>query len=149
MIHSDECIYSKLCHIIWKNPTVYKNLVFLMGGFHQIRVMQRILYKRYYSRGIGPLLVDAETIAKGSCAQAMEGRHYYRCLRVHKELFDALVQLRFEKIKSTSTDDHLFRALKKLRNTPGPVALNELLSLKSYNQLVKEITKFAVNFLSI
>ena len=40
-----------------------------MGGFHQLMVMQKIIYNRYY-----------------------------RCMRIHKEAFDALVQLRAENI---------------------------------------------------
>ena len=43
--HSDELVYSKLCDILWKNPDLYSKIILLMGGFHQLRVMQRILYK--------------------------------------------------------------------------------------------------------
>ena len=80
-VHSDELVYSKLCHILWKNPELYKKVILLMGGFHQLRVMQKILYKRYNCRQMQQICVEAEIIAKG--------RHYYRCLRVHKECFDA------------------------------------------------------------
>ncbi len=41
-VHSDEAVYSKLCHILWKNQDLYKNIVLLMGGFHQLRVRQKI-----------------------------------------------------------------------------------------------------------
>ena len=37
-VHSDEMVYSKLCDILWKSPPVYKNLILLKGGFHQLRV---------------------------------------------------------------------------------------------------------------
>ena len=42
--------------------------------------------------------VDAGTIAKGSSEKAFEGRHYYRCMRVNKEMLDALIQYRMEQI---------------------------------------------------
>jgi len=45
--HSDEQVYARLAHILWKFPEVYKDIVILMGGFHQLRVRQRILYKRH------------------------------------------------------------------------------------------------------
>ena len=98
-IHIDEMVYSKLCHIIWKNPELYKCIVILMAGFQQLRVKQRLIYKCFNCIGIKDWCVDAEVIAPSSAAQAMEGGHYYRCMRLHKECFDALVQFRFEKVK--------------------------------------------------
>ena len=71
-----------------------------MGGLHQLRVKQRLLFKRYSFRGMKEWRVDAETIADGSADQAFEGRHYYRCMRIHKERFDALVKMRTEQITS-------------------------------------------------
>ena len=92
-VHTDELVYSKLCNILWKNPQLYKNVILLMGGFHQLRVMQKILYKRYNCRQMQQICVEAGTIVQGSSDQAFEGRYHYRCLRVHKESFDALVQI--------------------------------------------------------
>ena len=96
---TDEMVYSKLCHITWKNPELYKCNVILIGGFHQLRVKQRLIFKRINCICIKNWCVDAGVIAPGSAAQAVEGRHYYRCMHVHKECFDALVQFRFEKVK--------------------------------------------------
>ena len=98
-VHVDEMVYSKLCHIIWKNTELYKCIVILMGGFHQLRVKHRLIYKRFSYIGIKDWCVDAGVIAPSSAAQAVVGRHYYRCMRLHKECFDALVQFRFEKVK--------------------------------------------------
>ena len=52
--HSDEAVYSKLCHILWKNPSLYTNIVVLMRGFRQLRVKKKLLYKPYFSRGYQP-----------------------------------------------------------------------------------------------
>ena len=49
-IHSDEAVYSKLCHILWKTQELYKQLIFLMGSFHQLRVRQKLIFKRYQCR---------------------------------------------------------------------------------------------------
>ena len=97
-VHSDEMVYSKLCEILWQNKDIYNQIILLMGGFHQLRVMQRLLYKRHFTKGYREWCVDAKTIAEGSVDQAFEGRHYYRSMRMHKECFDALVQFRIEKI---------------------------------------------------
>ena len=40
----------------------------------------------------------SNTVTLGSAAQAMEGHHYYRGMHLHKECFDELVQIRFEKV---------------------------------------------------
>ena len=41
-VHADETVYSKLCHIMWKNPELYKCIVTLMADFQQLRVKQRL-----------------------------------------------------------------------------------------------------------
>ena len=97
-VHADEIVYAKLCHILWKDRELYKNVLLLIWGFHQLRVMQHLIYKRYHCRGMQQWCVDAEIIAKGSAEQAFEGSHFYRCMRMHKEYFDALVQLRNQQI---------------------------------------------------
>ena len=38
------------------------------------------------------------TIALGSADSAIEGRHYYRRVRIHKEMFCALVQHKIEDV---------------------------------------------------
>ena len=49
--HSDEQVYAQLYHIIWKEPQVYQKIVVLMGGFHQLRVRQKLIYKRHHMIG--------------------------------------------------------------------------------------------------
>ena len=91
-----------------------------MGGFHQLRVMQKILYKRYNCRQMQQIRVEAEIIARCSSDQAFDVRHYYRCLMVHKECFDALVQLRIEELTNnhSAKSPDLFARLQKLRRMP-------------------------------
>ena len=100
-----------------------------MGGFHQLRVMQQILYKRYNCRQMQQICVEAEIIAKGSSDQAFEGRHYYRCLRVHNECFDALVQLRIEGLTNNHSDTSpdLLGRLQQLRRSPTTDTLNNVM----------------------
>ena len=71
-----------------------------MGGFHQLRLKQRLIYKRSNCTGIKEWYIDVGIILPGSAAQAIEGDHYNRCMNLHQECFDALVQCRFEKMKS-------------------------------------------------
>ena len=84
-------------HILRKFPDVYNRVIVLMCGFHQLRVPQRQIYKRYACLGFKSWFIDSEVIAKGSADQAIEGRHYYRSMRMLKESFNVLVQYSFEK----------------------------------------------------
>ena len=72
-----------------------------MGSFHQMRVFQRVLFKRYNCLGLQDWFVDSGTIAAGSVSQALEGRHYYRSIPLHKEGVD-LVHGRVEDITNKS-----------------------------------------------
>ncbi len=101
-----------------------------MGGFHQLRVMQRFIYKCYHCRGMQPWCVDAEIITKGSAEHAFEACHYYSCMRIHKECFDALVQLRIEQItkQNTKINPVLKEKIKVLGQNPSKESLNQVLS---------------------
>ena len=46
-VHADEQVYARICQLIWKYKDKFKSVVPLMGGFHQLGVFQKILYKRY------------------------------------------------------------------------------------------------------
>ena len=85
-IHADEAVYSKILHIMWKHGDSFKRIIPLMGGFHQLLVMMKILYKRYGVMGHAKWFKDAQVIASGSVDQAMEDRNYYRafdCTKKH------------------------------------------------------------------
>ena len=85
--------------MIWKNPELYKCIVMLMHGFHQLRVKQRLTYKLSSFIGIKEWCIDDGVIAPGSAAQAMEDNHYYICMHLHKECLGELGQFRFERVK--------------------------------------------------
>ena len=62
-----------------------------MGGSHQLRVMERLLYKCHFPRVYKELCVDAKTIAEGSIEKALEAHQYYQNVRKHKECLEAIV----------------------------------------------------------
>ena len=77
-------VYSKVCHIIWKNPELYNYIVLVTGGFYQLLLTQRLIYKHFNCIGIKEWCIDVGIIAPGSAAQAMEGHHYYKCMHLRK-----------------------------------------------------------------
>ena len=139
--HADEQVYAQLAQIIWKHGEYYKNVIILMGGFHQLRVAQRLLYKHFGCLGYKEWFIDAGTIASGSADKACEGNHYYRSMRLHKEGFDALVQYRTEQIteKYTKVDTDLLKNLKELRGQPSTAALHAVTCMESFKVLKNDI----------
>ena len=99
-----------------------------MGGFHQLRVKQKLLFKHNFCCGFKEWSIDAGVIAHGSADQAWEGRHYYQCMHVHKECFDALVQYKFEELTSSlaNIDGELKTSLIAIRKEPSSETLNDL-----------------------
>ena len=53
-----------------------------MGGFHHVRVRQKIINKQHNIIGFRKSLTDA----------GVGGRHYHMNMRINKELFCVLVQ---------------------------------------------------------
>ena len=61
---------------MWNHKDLYSKIVPIMGGFHQMRIFQRVIFKRYNCLGLQIWFVDSGKIAAGSVSQAFEGRHY-------------------------------------------------------------------------
>ena len=58
---------------MWKDTSLYKNVIILMGGFHQLRVRQKTIHKRHAVKGYQSWCTDSKTIAIGSSDAAIEG----------------------------------------------------------------------------
>ena len=112
-----------------------------MGGFHQLLVMQRLLYKRYGCVGFKKWFEDSKNIASGSVDKAIEGRHYYRCMRIHKESFDAIVQTKSEAVTNnyTNIDQHLVSELVSLRENPNENTVESIFELNDFCSLKKKL----------
>ena len=72
--------YSKLREIPWKNKEIYTKISLLMGGFHQLRIKQPLLYKCRFRKGYRERCVDAKTIAEGSIEVCKCIRSVLTCL---------------------------------------------------------------------
>ena len=138
--HADKLVYARLAHIIWKYPERYKNVVILMAVFHHLRVRQKILHKRYACLGFKTWFVDAGVIAEDSADMALEGRHYYRNMRLS---FNALIQHR---VKSLTEDyacvnNELLDNLQRLRGIPSLENVDPIISSDTFSDLYNRIFK--------
>lgn len=130
--HADEAINSKMLMISWLNQERYDKIIPILG-FHTILVNLKILFKKYSCLGLSDWWVDAAAIADGSVAQAFEGRHYARTVRLHKQSFEALLRHRIgsENIES-KLDMDMKEVIAKLRHNPNPENLNLPLGLPGF-----------------
>ena len=46
-VYTHEQVYARILHIIWKHRDLYSKIISIISGFHQMRVFQRVLFKRY------------------------------------------------------------------------------------------------------
>ena len=138
--HSDEAIYCKMVLLQWLNEGRYEKVVNLLGGFHTIMVKLKIMYKKYGALGFREWWVDAGAIAEGSSIQAMEGRHYFRAIRLHKQSFEALLRYRMKKMGDVSLFGADFRhLLGLLRCRPTPLELDLLMSTPEFESLCTDL----------
>ena len=81
-------------------------------------------------------------LAPGSVEKAFSGYHYYRCMRLPKESFDALVQYRAEQHTDNYSNMNrvLIESLKDIQKNPSTEGLDELVSSENFLQLYQEIT---------
>ena len=134
--HSDEAIYCKIVLLQWIHEEKYDKIVNLFGGFHTIMVKLKIMYKKYGALGFRDWWVDAGAIAEGSSVQAMEGRHYFRAIRLHKQSFEALLRYRIRNMGDVSLFGEEFRhSVEKLRCNPSASALDVFMSNPEYQKL--------------
>ena len=112
-----------------------------MGGFHQLRVRQKQIHKRYACLDFKSWFVGSGVIAKGSADQAIEGRHYYRSMRILKESFNALVQYSFEKAMLENGDDfsEIKNVILNLRKETTSANLEAVLQHFSFEVVVEKI----------
>ena len=52
-------IHSALIYLIWKDKDLYTNILSILGGFHQLKVTEKKLYKRQQCIGYKDSFVDS------------------------------------------------------------------------------------------
>ena len=155
--HSDEQVYDRLCHIIWKKPTRFQAVILLMGDFHQLTVRQKTIFKRHNIMGYHKWLTDAGVVAAGYADAAVEGRHYYSNMRISKELFCVLVQHKVETLTSKyqEMDFELKNQFIGLTQDSGLEKIAAIMKNEAFNVLFSQImddtvgteTKMTIYFL--
>ena len=122
----DEAIYSKMLMIVWLHEGKYDKLLPLIGGFHTLLVYLKMLHKKYACLGFQQWWVDTNAIKEGSVSHAIEGRHYYRGIKLHKQSFNALMRCKINGNPPIAKD--MKNAIANVRKTPTQATLKHCYS---------------------
>ena len=94
----DMPTYKLVTQLKEENPHQFKDIVPILGTFHQQMSYIYAIYKRFKGSGMADTQVTAGIVAEGSVDQALQGRHYRRgqqCILLWRE---ALIHLHLQKI---------------------------------------------------
>ena len=109
-----------------------------MGGFHTILVNLKILGKKFACLGLRNWWIDAGIIAEGSLDKAMDGRHYHRSVRLHKQSFEALLHFRIKQLTTVHVlDNDLKESVAALRVKQSSATLASVLAQPAFQLLVE------------
>ena len=89
----DQALYAKATGIVWKCPDMFKGIVLRMGVFQTICTLLSSLGKRFQDAGLRDICIESGVIAEGCVSGVLDGRRYYRSVRFHKLMYEALQRL--------------------------------------------------------
>ena len=141
--HCDEAVYSKLLQIIGKHGDQFSKVIPPMGGFRQVLCLQKAIYKRYACLGLDKWITGVATIKSSLVAEkTVHVLHYNTSIRVYKEIFDAIVQMRMEDITNmyVNIDEELLSNLINLRKSTCAENMSEIVVIEEFQILEKDIT---------
>ena len=71
---------------------LYASVIPILRRFHQLSVIQILLYKHHKCMGNKDWFADSGINAQGSADQGCEGIHYFHSMCLHKEGLGAIAQ---------------------------------------------------------
>jgi len=142
----DMPTYKIIVQLKSENPELFKNIIPILGAFHQQMSYIYAVYKRFKGSGIAETLVAAGVVVEGSVDQALRGKHYRRGIRCIMLWREALLHARLKKIIELGKQSEVIKSsLDILRNalTETQEALhkahNDLQEDDDIKQLINEV----------
>ena len=128
--------YKLIVELKAENPDKFKNIVPILGAFHQQMSYIYAIYKRFLGSGISDILVAAGVIVEGSVDQALRGKHYRRGLRCIMLWREALIHKRLQKVlgRKDLSDD----TIDKLNVLKRALGESKVILAEAYGDLVDD-----------
>lgn len=134
----DQAIYAKVQHIRWKDDEMKEKLIIRLGAFHAIMSFCGTIGKRFNNSGFQDILVESDVIGPSSINGIVSGKHYNRCMTVHKVLYEALERMRFSAFLRSLDDieeEHIRSFIERFR---GNVLSSEQVCQSPVMELISE-----------
>ena len=94
--------YVHIVELKSENSVQFKDIVPVLGPFHQQLSFIYCIYKRFRGSGIADVHVSADVIVEGSVDQALRGKHYRRGVRCIMLMREAPIHARLKELLSSS-----------------------------------------------
>ena len=109
--------YKTIIQLKAENAQMFKDIVPILGAFHQQMSYMYAVYKRFKGSGMADTSVTAGVVVEGSVDQALRGKHYRRGVRCIQLWRKALINKRLAKIlEHEELSEDIKENLKTLRN---------------------------------
>ena len=138
----DKAVCSKLLHIIRNNRDEFKKVIPIMGRFHQLLCLQKVIYKRYACLGLETWITGARTTTPVSAAEkTVQGLHYNTATPADKEILDAVLHMQNENIENNYNriDEFLKQNLVKLTKNTDISNVANVFQLCGFKKLKEKI----------
>lgn len=122
VITCDLAIYEIILALRSKDPKSYEKVVPRLGGLHIAMNFLGAIGYLMKGSGLEELFSKANILLPGSAKKAMTGKPFYRCVRAHQIVAEALCRMYFEAFedhclafgKDTAVMDHIEKVLSEI-----------------------------------
>ena len=88
----DQYVFTLITELKNENKKQFVKIMPVFGSFHLEMALMNTIYKRFNGCGLSDLVVAAGLIEQGSVERAVSGKHYKRCMRIHKLVYECLAR---------------------------------------------------------
>ena len=106
IVTCDQAIYDIVKGITKKNPVKCKSLVVRLGGFHIMENFIGAVGHFMKGSGIEDLLADNGVCLKGTVNKVMAGKDYYKIIRCHSLVCEAMLNLMWNSFEDWLEKEH-------------------------------------------
>ena len=132
MYIAHEQVYSPFLLLIWKDKDLHSNVIPILGGFHRLRVLQKIPYKRYQCIQDKDGLFIQRLLHQDQRNEVLkDGITFSLCVCT---IFQTKVELHTKNI-----DPFILSKLIELRKSPLPALVKEIIKLDAFKDIKQHI----------
>ena len=107
----DQPVFTLITELKNENKEKFVKIMPVFGSFHLEMAFMNTIFKRCNGCGLSDLVVAAGLIEQGSVERALSGKHYKRCMRIHKLVYECLARRMFKEHLTNESDVPILTAM--------------------------------------